>query len=488
MTRQIWLLIAALIISLSAGRTDAAINFSHIFKDVRGDYGSRTTYQLKKALLRDLKRDGDLSGREFFVLGIVCQLDDVPNSIILSMTRAAKCGSEVADFFNRAGLRGVAEGFYKASTHEDDSALALQQVALAGAFWGSTEQDIDNLESIQATAYSRFVAERSETEVGVVLDEAKSLAQSLISQGVYSRASFDMSMFTESPFEAAPDNFFYSASRDAPFGLRFGMSPGDVGLEKVETSAYKGARRSGGNSLFECDQNIYGLGLGAIYWSGLSDSETNNLRKILRGWLEAIGADARDGLARDIRAHFFDGLDKSELQNRFLVNSYLHINADLLETTEIAYFKTENGLRLCTLFHNSKLVRVVANLSAAREIIEPLISRVSGDYMGSEHVAFKYTPKFLIESTTHKWRGHPEGVWTRINYNERGSSGSADLSRLSPADIYPTAAERAATATYTYAPLMRQMVNDYEEAVIRYRNDLETRREERKKGLLDDFN
>ena len=466
------------------------MSYGPIVDPVRAQYNSY--YQQKRKLLSKLDKQGSLTGPEYFALGLGCQIDDTPDSIFLSMSKAAKCGQFVPDYFISAGLNGVPEGFYEASKKLDDAGLKIGYGLLAYALApeGSEFQSLvkDHLAGLKGAFYAAGGKEEDLTET---INTMHSKLDELLASRVYAAVPRADVLSLETVANIGVSSAF-KASRDGPFGLVFGMSPTEVSLQEVDSDKYGKDSFNAHNTHYSCKNEMSFIFNGDYVFRNRNVALDDPNLVIRTDWIEAIGQTGgyASQFSKDMMRWHTGAMKSHELSRKYWLTNDLALS-DRYADYKVNTYVTASGTRVCAAFYKDKLVRVKANLSAKRDIIPGLIDKLRADYTGSKSARNEYKSSVGFQQvTTYRWASVPKGIWPTVQYRDYKPSANADFSKAySYGAVYvaPKPQHLQAYAEYTYMPLFSELIGGYVQWVTETGQQNRKKSEQNKNKALSEF-
>lgn len=270
------------------------------------------------------------------------------------------------------------------------------------------------------------------------------------------------------------------ASTEGPFGLRFGMAQAEVSLEAVETDKYGRDSISSPNKHYSCLDTMTWPYNGSYNESRMSQAQRRVHLAMRQRWRDALAHTDPEAVT------LADTLDIGVVE-RLGVN-FAKADAALTDVDVRAYV-TGSGTTLCAAFFQDRLFRVTANLSGKRDLIPALVEKVKGDYAGAP---YEYWLRSGDSSRihTHRWAGHPEGVWVTITHEDYVRPKGVDWSQsysFGAAPEFPTPSQRPAEADYVYPPILAEALVWHGRQKARAAEERQVQREQRQREALDEF-
>ncbi len=481
--------ILPLVILCFVSSTASALSYTPIVEPVLTEH--KTYYKAKRKLLSKLKKQGDLTGAEYFVLGIGCQVDDTPDSIILSMSAAAKCGANVPEYFIAAGIKGVPEGFYEASKKLEDPGLALGQGLLAVTFApAGSELESSARDQLSQLKGAFEAAGGNDVYLEDTIKTIEGRIEQLIAAGSYASAP-GKSILSQQQMAEVEVSKTYAESNEGPFGLTFGMSKAEVKLEQVASDKYGKDASNAYNRYYSCEKEMHYLLGGDYTFRRNVTMQDPNL--VIRGqWIESLGQAGPDAarISKDFHSWHSGGLDGRTFQQRYWLTNDFAMSSKFADYT-VETYQSGSGTRLCLAFFDDQLVRVKANLSAKRELIPGLKDKLDSDYAGSLKASLQHRKSGTeSEVTTYRWTSAPKSVWVTLQHSDYKPPRNADYSRAySFGATYsaPKPQHLQAYVDYTYMPLFSKMLDQYTSWVSNSQQQIREDRAEKKQEALDEF-
>lgn len=488
-SRKFLAAIFALIANILLVEQVLAYDLGAIIDPVRNQY--RSYYETKRALIKKLDKQGGLTGQEYYVLAFTCQVDDTPDSILLRMTKAAKCGKDVVKYFSLAGVNGVPEGFYEASKKMDNAGQALGFALLAYALAPANSVFGKEVEDELPALKGRFLANGgNEAGLHQALDITKKQLAEMQQQGPYAGKSVRDALLDKVRFDKLPVGAAFSSSNEGPFGLRFGMSPAEVKLKAVPSDSYGKDAYNAYSKYYSCNKEMTYL-LGGDYEFSSRNVTLQDPNLLIRAaWINAMGsgnANAR-AMAQDLFDWHRSKLAENEFRAKYRITRSFQLS-NQFPGIAVRNYASGSGTTLCLMFYKDRLVRVKANLSAKRNLISGIVDKLKTEYAGGMYAHNKHnSPE--SEVTTYRWSASEKGVWVTVQHRDYKPAKNADYSRAyayGATYVPPKPAQLQAYVDYTYMPLYSAMIGDYAGWAV---NTLERQAEQKREATeeaIDEF-